>query len=160
MGVTAKIDEMGKPAWIVLMILGFVFFWPVGLAILAYMIMSGRMGCNHYGRNNAMHDEWHAHKRKWAEKVRQRCMNHRNTGHSSGNAAFDAYKTETLKRLEDEQQEFTGFLDRLRQSKDKAEFDQFMAERRNSSDANVDDHDEDSGGAGGGDGRTPPTINY
>jgi hypothetical protein len=51
---------------------------------------------------------------------------------SSGNRAFDDYRTETLKRLEDEQREFRDFLDRLRFAKDKTEFDQFMAERRNS----------------------------
>ena len=34
-------------------------------------------------------------------------------------------------RLEDEQQAFMEFLERLRHDKDKAEFDQFMAERRN-----------------------------
>ncbi len=50
---------------------------------------------------------------------------------SSGNSAFDEYRAETLRRLEDEQQEFFDFLDRLRQAKDKAEFDQFMADRRN-----------------------------
>jgi hypothetical protein len=50
---------------------------------------------------------------------------------SSGNAAFDDYRAETLKRLEEEQKEFTGFLDRLRRAKDQAEFDQFMADRRN-----------------------------
>ena len=50
---------------------------------------------------------------------------------SSGNRAFDEYRTETLKRLEDEQREFRDFLARLRQAKDKAEFDQFMAEQRN-----------------------------
>ncbi len=50
---------------------------------------------------------------------------------SSGNAAFDDYRAETLKRLEDEQKEFTGFLDRLRRAKDKAEFDQFVSERGN-----------------------------
>ena len=50
---------------------------------------------------------------------------------SSGNRAFDEYRTETLRRLEDEQREFHDFLDRLRMAKDKAEFDQFMAERRN-----------------------------
>ncbi len=49
----------------------------------------------------------------------------------SGNRAFDDYRTETLRRLEDEQREFRDFLDRLRHAKDKAEFDQFMAERRN-----------------------------
>jgi uncharacterized protein DUF2852 len=49
---------------------------------------------------------------------------------SSGNRAFDEYRDETLRRLEEEQREFTAFLDRLRHAKDKAEFDQFMAEHR------------------------------
>jgi hypothetical protein len=50
---------------------------------------------------------------------------------TSGNRAFDEYRTETLKRLEDEQREFRDFLERLRFAKDKTEFDAFMAERRN-----------------------------
>ena len=50
---------------------------------------------------------------------------------SSGNHAFDEYRAETLRRLEEEQKEFGAFLDRLRFAKDKSEFDQFMAERRN-----------------------------
>ena len=49
---------------------------------------------------------------------------------SSGNHAFDDYRAETLRRLEEEQREFLQFLERLRHAKDKAEFDQFMAERR------------------------------
>jgi hypothetical protein len=49
---------------------------------------------------------------------------------SSGNRAFDEYRADTLRRLEDEQREFLEFLERLRHAKDKAEFDQFMAERR------------------------------
>ena len=48
---------------------------------------------------------------------------------SSGNWAFDEYREETIRRLEDEQKEFKDFLGRLRRAKDKAEFDQFMAER-------------------------------
>ena len=47
-----------------------------------------------------------------------------------GNHAFDEYRAETLRRLEEEQKEFASFLERLRFAKDKAEFDQFMAERR------------------------------
>ena len=50
---------------------------------------------------------------------------------SSGNRAFDDYRAETLKRLEDEQREFKEFLERLRFAKDRSEFDQFMNERRN-----------------------------
>jgi len=48
----------------------------------------------------------------------------------TGNAAFDEYRQETLRRLEEEAGEFQPFLDRLRKARDKAEFDQFMAERR------------------------------
>jgi hypothetical protein len=49
--------------------------------------------------------------------------------HSTGNRAFDEYREETLRRLEEEANEFQSFLQRLRHAKDKAEFDQFMAER-------------------------------
>ena len=42
---------------------------------------------------------------------------------SSGNRAFDEYRMETLRRLEEEQTEFKDFLDRLRHAKDKEEFD-------------------------------------
>ena len=48
----------------------------------------------------------------------------------SGHQAFDDYRTETLRRLEEEQREFQEFLRRLRAAKDKQEFDQFMDERR------------------------------
>jgi Protein of unknown function (DUF2852) len=114
--VAAKLDEMGKPAWIALMILGFIVWWPLGLATLAYLIWSKRMGC---GNSRAV--SWGHHGRPqgtWWQP-------------SSGNRAFDEYRMETLRRLEEEQREFRDFLDRLRMAKDKAEFDQFMAERRN-----------------------------
>jgi len=52
---------------------------------------------------------------------------HRSSGHSpSENTAFEAYRSETLKRMEDEQAAFRGFMENLRAAKDKAEFDQFM----------------------------------
>jgi hypothetical protein len=105
------LDARGKGAWIAAMVLGFIFFWPVGLALLAYMIWSKRMfsSCGNRYRN-------HGHHRSYGFK-------------SSGNTAFDAYKAETLRRLEEEQDNFQNFLKRLRDSKDKAEFDQFMEER-------------------------------
>lgn len=56
----------------------------------------------------------------------------------SGNAAFDAYKAETLRRLEDEQRAFEEFLERLREAKDKAEFDEFM-DNRSTRDMDEDD---------------------
>ena len=58
-------------------------------------------------------------------------------GPGTGNHAFDDYREATLKRLEDEANEFQGFLKRLRHAKDKAEFDQFMAERGQNGDAQI-----------------------
>ena len=43
--------------------------------------------------------------------------------------ALAAYKADTLRRLEEEQGNFEAFLERLREAKDKAEFDQFMNDR-------------------------------
>jgi len=125
MPIAARIDEFGKPAWIVLMILGFWAWWPLGLAILAFTIGSGRMGCwNHHGVN------------RWQDKMdRMRSKVDWTTPPSSGNRAFDDYRADTLRRLGDEQREFKEFLQRLRFAKDRAEFDQFMAERRNRPDA-------------------------
>jgi hypothetical protein len=90
------------------MVLSFIFVWPLGLFILGYMIWSKRMfkrnGCGH---RNAFHGAYR----------------------TSGNTAFDAYKAETLRRLEDEQDAFNSFLQRLRDAKDKSEFDAFMTDR-------------------------------
>lgn len=131
MEIAAKLDHYGRPAWIGVMVLGFIIFWPIGLAILAYLIWSGRMGVWKHSK----HGRWHyfgpsnerAGSRGWSWGPRH----HRGqTAQSSGNHAFDEYREETLRRLEDEQQEFDGFLERLRQARDKAEFDQFMDDRR------------------------------
>lgn len=122
MPIVAKLDEMGKPAWIALMVLAFIGYWPLGLGILAFLIWSGRMGCWKHGGMS----RWHEANRTsgvgtWWQPGPP----------SSGNRAFDEYRTDTLRRLEEEQREFRSFLERLRMAKDKAEFDQFMAERRN-----------------------------
>ena len=121
MPIVAKLDELGKPAWIALMILGFVVWWPVGLATLAFIIGSGRMSCWKGGGMSRWHGggEQMRNAGTWWQPSR-----------SSGNRAFDEYRSETLQRLEEEQREFREFLARLRMAKDKAEFDQFMAERR------------------------------
>jgi hypothetical protein len=123
MDIAARLDDIGKPAWIALMILGFIFLWPVGLAILAYLIWSRRMGC--WKRGN---DEWRSARARWREQCGSKSWRRQE---SSGNSAFDEYRADTLRRLEEEQKEFFDFLDRLRQAKDKAEFDQFMNDRRN-----------------------------
>jgi hypothetical protein len=120
------------PGWIVLMILGFIFWWPIGLIILGIVIGSRKMGC-WSGRG---YDRWHDNMQDKMDRMRTKmnsfgCGWSGSGGRSSGNRAFDEYRSETLNRLEEEQREFREFLQRLRMAKDKAEFDQFMAERRN-----------------------------
>ena len=106
----AWLDQRGSGAWIAAMVLGFIFFWPIGLALVIYMSATGKWSC--WGRSRKSHVATAAMAMK-----------------PSGNSAFDAYKADTLRRLEEEQGSFEAFLERLRAAKDKAEFDQFMDER-------------------------------
>ncbi|MGD9293526.1 MAG: DUF2852 domain-containing protein [Roseobacter sp.] len=105
------LDSKGKGAWIAVLVLSLIIFWPVGLAVLAYLIWSKRMF--NFSCNRASHN------------LERGPVEMRKTG----NSAFDAYKADTLRRLEEEQDKFEAFLERLRDAKDKAEFDQFMQER-------------------------------
>ena len=106
------LDDRGKGAWIALMILGFIFVWPIGLALLAYLIWSKRMFSN-----------------SCRSSRRERRHHYFSAMRPSGNSAFDAYKEATLRRLEDEQRDFEAFLQRLRDAKDKDEFDAFIDDR-------------------------------
>ena len=75
---------------------------------------------------------------RWQSRMAERWERKGRNGGCTDSSSFnrqshDEYREETLRRLEEEQREFRDFLDRLRMAKDKAEFDQFMAERRNRS---------------------------
>lgn len=111
------LDERGKGAWIAATVVGFIVFWPVGLALLAYMIWGKQM-----------------FKGSCATRRGNYPMATRHGFKPTGNAAFDSYKADTLRRLEDEQDAFESFLQRLREAKDQSEFDQFMNERAEKSD--------------------------
>ena len=150
MTLVDRIDDYGRTGWIVVTVLSFIVFWPAGLVVLGFLVGSGRMGCWQHNQG----DGWRAD--RWQRKMdrMQRGFDRMQDGLGrmqaaaerwrgmwqqpgrgyaagpSGNRAFDEYRAETLRRLEDEQREFMEFLDRLRHAKDKAEFDQFMAERR------------------------------
>ena len=119
----AWLDSKGKGAWIAAMVLGFVIFWPIGLALLFYMIWSKRMfnkSCRHSRRHSRM-------------------SHNMSRMSGTGNSAFDTYKADTLARLEQEQNDFETFLTRLRDAKDKAEFDQFMQDRAQKAGADPDE---------------------
>ena len=119
MSFAARFGELKTPVWIALAILGFIYWWPLGLAILAYTLWSRRMGCcgMNFGRGDDCADRSRQTQGWWGQSQ------------TTGNRAFDEYRTETLRRLEEEQRKFQEFLGRLRMAKDKAEFDQFMNER-------------------------------
>ena len=112
----AWLDARGKWAWIATLILGFIFVWPLALALLAYMIWGRKMFSRSCGHRR------HANEHSWGRHAMR-------AGQPTGNRAFDDYKAEALRRLEEEQEAFEAFLQRLRTSKDKSEFDSFMDER-------------------------------
>ena len=137
---------------LVLVILGFICWWPLGLIALGFLIARHKYGCWRgpiYAGNGPMSD-WDCRMDRWEDRLDRKMARMqdkvqrvraqdgalsrpRRLGFgpsSSGNRAFDDYRAETLKRLEDEQREFKEFLERLRFAKDRAEFDQFMDERR------------------------------
>ena len=158
MTLVDRIDDLGRGGWIAVTVASFLICWPVGLVVLGFLYGSGRMGCWHqyYGDGDERRNERWQRKmdrmqrgfdrmQQGMERMQAAAERFRgswqwpgsqgpgrqaNGGPSSGNRAFDEYRAETLRRLEDEQREFLEFLERLRQAKDKAEFDQFMAERR------------------------------
>jgi biopolymer transport protein ExbB/TolQ len=123
-----------RPAWtpatIALMVLGFIFFWPLGLAMLAYIIWGDRLG---------------DFKRQVNEKTDSMFGSFRNCGKSesfgfggtTGNAAFDDWRREELDRLAEERRkleearaDFEAYAQELRRARDKEEFERFMNERR------------------------------
>jgi hypothetical protein len=114
----AKLNELPTTAWLGLAILGFLVWWPLGFAIFAYLIWSRNMWC--CGFNFGSSQE----RRDWVARP----SDDASRSPTSGNRTFDEYQAETLRRLEEDQRDFQNFLARLRMAKDKAEFDQFMAE--------------------------------
>lgn len=138
-----------KPEWsfvtIALMVLGFIIFWPLGLAMLAYILWGER-----FGGSADKAEAWVREKKAWARNCKHRYGGH--ARRSSGNLAFDEYREEQLKRLEEERKrldeevnEFHEYMRNLQKARDREEFDRFMRERQ----ANRRDRDE-SGGEGDG----------
>lgn len=121
-----------RPAWtpltIGLMVLGFIVWWPLGLAMLAYIVWGNRLpGCVREVKSKIQAN---------IQANIQASARSFEAGRT-GNAAFDDYRRTELKRLEeerrrldDEVREFEAFLQSLRRAKDQEEFDRFMAERR------------------------------
>ncbi|QXX75277.1 DUF2852 domain-containing protein [Methylovirgula sp. HY1] len=136
-----------KPIELVAMILGFIVFWPIGLAILLAKIWQKKSA---YAGDLPSFVE-SKFREKWGQKMGRhwacrssgdfagRRWEFRAGMRSSGNVAFDEWREAELARLEEERQkllaaerEFGDFMDNLRRAKDREEFDRFMNARRNS----------------------------
>lgn len=98
--------------------LAFAHFWPAGVLLAA--ILGWRGGFVPQNFTQVDPEEIAKSVAKLGTEARQR---------SSGNSSFDAYRRDIIDRLETEQQGFENFLGRLREAKDKSEFDHFMDER-------------------------------
>ena len=125
---TAMIRPAWTPVTIGLMVLGFIIFWPLGLAMLAYILWGDRLhaqfGIPYPQQGKKSHKSRHRH---W-QPQRQR--------QDTGNFAFDDYRKAEIERLEaerskleEERAEFEEFLTVLRRAKDQEEFDRFMNDR-------------------------------
>ncbi len=130
-----------RPLEIVAMVLGFMVFWPIGLAVIAFKMWQRRSG---YPGDLFMFAE------ERAREARQACdgwrgRHHRRHGFSgggwgqrpTGNKAFDEWRDGELARLEEErrkleaaEREFADHIDQLRRARDREEFDAFMRARQ------------------------------
>ncbi|WDR07195.1 DUF2852 domain-containing protein [Devosia rhodophyticola] len=151
---TAIIKPQFSPITIALMVLGFIVFWPIGLAILGYIIWGEKFG----GSAEKAQSYWHKGK-SWCTSNGAHRHGHRHNRYastSSGNAAFDDYRSEQLRRLEEERarldeeiNEFHEYMTNLNKAKDREEFDRFMNERRGSRQGYTDEPNDGDNGNGG-----------
>jgi len=151
-GRPGRYQRRGRPAaWrpieIIAMVLGFIVFWPIGLAILLAKLWqrssneSGDLPTfiqNKWEEKVGRH--WACHRHDFGRDFAGRRWDFRGGLRSSGNLAFDEWREAELARLEEERQkllaaerEFAEFMENLRRAKDREEFDRFMNARRNSS---------------------------
>jgi len=126
-----------RPAWtpltILLMVIGFIAFWPLGLMMLAYILWGERIPeiRRHFEVNGEVRRQWNTF----------RGCGRRSGGYgftASGNAAFDEYRQKEMNRLEEERRKldeelrhFESYMRDLRRARDQEEFERFKRERAN-----------------------------
>ena len=124
----ALIRPAWTPATIALMVLGFMAYWPLGLAVLAYILWGDRLELfrQDVGRTT---DRVMAGFRRSGARMPF-------AAERTGNVAFDDWREGELKRLDEERRrlneasaEFESYARELRRAKDQEEFDRFMSDR-------------------------------
>jgi hypothetical protein len=141
MNQSALIRPDWTPATIALMVLGFVVFWPLGLAMLAYIIFGDRLKSFKKDANDTVDGVFASFRGKCSGRGRSRGPAFRN---ATGNVAFDDWRDAELSRLDEERrkldemrEEFDSYVRELRRAKDQEDFDRFMRERRASGHGDV-----------------------
>ncbi len=130
----AQRASMIRPAWtpvtIAMMVIGFMIFWPLGLAMLAYILWGDRL------------DEFKSDVNRATDNMTSSFKGFGRCGRShrahrphfrTGNVAFDEWREAEMSRLEEERdkldemrKEFDEYLRELRRAKDAEDFDDFM----------------------------------
>jgi len=135
MNTSALIRPAWTPATIALMVIGFMVFWPLGFAMLAYIIWGDRLEGFKRDVNRAT-DGIFAGCRRGSDKAAR----WGNGSPRTGNVAFDDWREKELERLNEERRkldemltQFDDYARELRRAKDQDEFDRFMANRNKSS---------------------------
>ena len=135
------------PVELIAMVLGFMLYWPVGLAILALKMWQRKSGetgdlASVARAAYARSGEWAQNSaRNWTAKGPSWAQPQSGSGfgmNRTGNSAFDDWRASELakleeerKRLADAEREFADHIDGLRRARDREEFDRFMAARNN-----------------------------
>lgn len=118
------------PLNILLMVIGFVLFWPLGLGMLAWILWGdeiSRMADDCKARFGSM-------SRSMPQSMSDTMHGRSYASAGTGNMAFDEYRARELERIEEERRkveamrtEFEDFLRDVRRAKDQEEFEKFMA---------------------------------
>lgn len=123
-------NSLIRPAWtpvtIGMMIIGFMIKWPLGVAMIAYIIWGDRLELFKQDVNRA------------TDKVADAFKSNSSPRSPTGNVAFDDWREIELARIEQERKrldetrsEFDAYQRDLRRAKDKEEFDTFLKSRKN-----------------------------
>ena len=122
-----ELDELAELAWLPVALLAALLVWRSRSALLAGSAGGGQLQAAWRASPAGAAGDWTAAKVglafRWVQGARP------TSAAASGNETFDAYRDDAIRRLEDEQREFRAFLERLRLTRDRSEFDAFMAER-------------------------------
>lgn len=125
MNTSALIRPAWTPATIALMVVGFMVFWPLGLAMLAYVIWGERLDGFKRDVNAATDGVFNSFRSAT-----------RGSSSYTGNVAFDEWRNSEIDRLNQERRkldelraDFEEELREFRRAKDQEDFERFMAKR-------------------------------